>query len=108
MSDRSQNGTRYSNQPRITQLHNMPYHQHEVGEHHGKQEHLTGHEQTRQQHEHVVHSSENMHNSAQSAQPTEEETALLAYQLWQARGCPEGTPDEDWLNAEQQLTERGK
>jgi hypothetical protein len=27
----------------------------------------------------------------------------LAYQLWEARGCPEGTPEEDWFNAEKAL-----
>lgn len=27
----------------------------------------------------------------------------LAYRLWQSRGCPEGTADQDWLDAEKQL-----
>jgi hypothetical protein len=27
----------------------------------------------------------------------------LAYHLWQARGCPEGGADLDWLEAERQL-----
>lgn len=27
----------------------------------------------------------------------------LAYHLWQARGCPEGTAEKDWLDAEKQL-----
>jgi Protein of unknown function (DUF2934) len=27
----------------------------------------------------------------------------LAYRLWQARGCPEGTAERDWLDAEKQL-----
>ncbi len=27
----------------------------------------------------------------------------LAYSLWQARGCPEGTAEQDWLDAEKQL-----
>ena len=31
------------------------------------------------------------------------EVAQLAYALWQQRGCPEGSPEIDWLNAEQQL-----
>ena len=31
------------------------------------------------------------------------EIAALAYQLWQARGCPVGSPEIDWLQAEQQL-----
>jgi hypothetical protein len=29
--------------------------------------------------------------------------AALAYQLWQARGCPDGSPDTDWFQAEQEL-----
>ena len=35
--------------------------------------------------------------------PAHEQIAALAYALWQARGCPEGSPEEDWLNAEKQL-----
>ena len=31
------------------------------------------------------------------------EIAVLAHELWQARGCPQGSPDVDWLAAEQQL-----
>lgn len=29
--------------------------------------------------------------------------ANLAYKLWQQRGCPEGTPEEDWSRAEHLL-----
>ena len=32
-----------------------------------------------------------------------EEIARLAYTLWQERGCPDGSPDDDWNRAEQQL-----
>ena len=32
-----------------------------------------------------------------------EQIAALAYQFWQDRGCPEGTPDEDWFRAEREL-----
>jgi len=28
----------------------------------------------------------------------------LAYQLWEARGRPNGSPEQDWLDAERQLT----
>jgi hypothetical protein len=28
---------------------------------------------------------------------------ILAHQFWRARGCPEGSPDEDWFLAEEQL-----
>jgi hypothetical protein len=27
----------------------------------------------------------------------------LAYRLWQARGCPEGSAERDWFDAEKQL-----
>jgi Protein of unknown function (DUF2934) len=27
----------------------------------------------------------------------------LAYQLWKARGCPDGTAEQDWQEAERQL-----
>ena len=34
------------------------------------------------------------------------EIAALAHQLWELRGCPEGSPDEDWAHAAQQLRDR--
>jgi hypothetical protein len=35
-----------------------------------------------------------------------DEIATLAYELWQARGCPHGSPEEDWLRAETELRSR--
>jgi Protein of unknown function (DUF2934) len=35
--------------------------------------------------------------------PTHEEIATLAYALWEGRGCPEGSPEVDWFEAEQEL-----
>jgi hypothetical protein len=32
-----------------------------------------------------------------------EQIAALAYALWQERGCPEGSPEEDWFRAEAEL-----
>lgn len=32
--------------------------------------------------------------------------AALAYELWQGRGCPEGSPEEDWSRAEEELQAR--
>jgi hypothetical protein len=29
--------------------------------------------------------------------------AVLAYQFWQERGCPVGTPEEDWFRAEREI-----
>lgn len=35
--------------------------------------------------------------------PEPEQIARLAYSYWQARGCPEGSPEEDWHRAEAEL-----
>lgn len=35
-----------------------------------------------------------------------EEVARLAYTHWQIRGCPDGSPEDDWLRAEQDLNGR--
>jgi hypothetical protein len=37
--------------------------------------------------------------------PSHQEIESLAHQLWEDRGCPIGTPEEDWSNAERKLTE---
>jgi len=33
----------------------------------------------------------------------QDEVASLAYAYWQERGCPEGSPEEDWFRAEADL-----
>jgi Protein of unknown function (DUF2934) len=38
-----------------------------------------------------------------AGQSDEEAIARLAYQLWEARGCPAGTAEQDWLEAEAML-----
>lgn len=38
----------------------------------------------------------------------QEEIARLAYSYWLARGCPEGSPEEDWLLAEQEVRQQHK
>jgi hypothetical protein len=35
-----------------------------------------------------------------------EEVAAHAYRCWHERGCPEGSPEEDWHRAEQELRNR--
>jgi len=35
--------------------------------------------------------------------PDHEEIAYLAYRYWQERGCPIGSPEEDWYRAENEL-----
>lgn len=41
--------------------------------------------------------------SGLSATPTAHEIAALARKLWDERGCPEGSPEQDWYEAERQL-----
>jgi len=38
--------------------------------------------------------------------PLSEQIAALAHALWQERGCPEGSSEEDWFKAEHQLAEQ--
>lgn len=40
------------------------------------------------------------------AVPTNEEIARLAYSYWLARGRQGGSPEEDWLRAEKELSAR--
>jgi len=41
--------------------------------------------------------------SADIAAPSYNQIAVLAYAYWQERGCTEGTDQENWLRAEQEL-----
>lgn len=36
-------------------------------------------------------------------QPRHEEVAARAYMRWQERGCPEGSAEQDWFQAEEEL-----
>jgi hypothetical protein len=55
MSARYNNGSHYENHQRERELQDGPEHAHRAAELHGKQEHLTGHEQTRQSLEYNLH-----------------------------------------------------
>jgi hypothetical protein len=37
------------------------------------------------------------------SQPSHQAIALLAYDIWERRGSPLGSPEEDWFEAEKQL-----
>ena len=37
-----------------------------------------------------------------------EKIEQLAYSYWVERGCPEGSPDEDWFRAEATLREQAR
>jgi hypothetical protein len=95
----------YENHRRAAELHDVAAHAHRVAEQHGKPGHLTGPEHSRQALEH----SQNAHRLTQAATAGHviafghEEIAALAHKLWQARGCPDGSPQEDWFNAAAEL-----
>lgn len=42
-------------------------------------------------------------NGAATAASERDHVAELAYTLWESRGCPIGSPEEDWFKAEQEL-----
>ena len=109
MSTRFNDGSHYENHQRAAELHEGPEHAHRAAGDHGQQEHETGHEQTRQTLEH----SEQPHQQPHA--PTvghgivafgHKEIAALAYALWQAKGCPEGSAEEDWFQAAKELRAR--
>ena len=109
MSTRYNDGSHYENHQRAAELHDGAAHAHRVAEVQGKQDHLTPHELTRQALEH----SQNAHEQTEATTVGHgirafghAEIAALAHEIWLARGCPEGTAEEDWLNAAQQLRSR--
>jgi Protein of unknown function (DUF2934) len=54
----------------------------------------------------VTRSTEVVEESSdkQEARLFREQIAALAYSLWQDRGCPQGTSEQDWFKAEEELT----
>jgi hypothetical protein len=103
MSTRYNNGSHYENHQRAAELHDVAAHAHRVAEQRGQQEHQSGHEHSRQALEH----SQNAYLQSQVVSAFgHDDIAALAHELWQARGCPEGSPDEDWLHAVKELRSR--
>lgn len=76
-------------------MHDAAAHAHRTAAQHDKGEHLTGHEHSRQALEHSLQA----HRETQSISFGYERIAALAHRLWQARGCPQGSAQEDWMHA---------
>jgi DUF2934 family protein len=109
MSTRYNDGSHYENHQRATELLDSAAHAHRVAEQQGKQDHLTGHEYSREALEH----SQGAHQHTQEATAGHgiaafghADIAALAYELWRARGCPDGSPEEDWFHAAEALRSR--
>jgi len=56
-----------------------------------------------QEHYPEQHEVANAGNGASS--PTHDQIAIRAFELWHAKGCPHGTAEQDWFDAEAQLQE---
>ena len=52
----------------------------------------------------AAESPETNQDALSSAVSRREKIALLAYTYWVQRGCPGGSPEEDWFRAERELT----
>jgi hypothetical protein len=109
MSTRYNDGSHYENHQRAAELHDAAAHAHRVAEQQGKQDHLTGHEHSRQ----ALEDSHDAHQHTQAVTAAHgiaafghDDIAALAHQLWQERGCPVGSPEEDWFHAAEQLRSR--
>jgi hypothetical protein len=110
MSTRYNNGSHYENHQRAAELHDSAAHAHRsAAEAHEKQDHQTGQELSRRA---LEHSREAFEHTGQTHQSTvsfgHQDMAVLAHALWQARGCPEGSPDQDWFQAAQDLRARAE
>ena len=111
MSTRYKNGSHYENHQRAAELHDQAAHAHRAAaEQHGKQDHQTGHEKSREALEHSRQAYLRAHELHQNdahdpnvSDPLQEEIAALAYKLWVERGRPEGSAEEDWFRAAEQL-----
>jgi hypothetical protein len=55
------------------------------------------------QHEAALDPQLTEHDGAERAPSLHDQIALLAYSYWEARRGPFGSPEEDWLRAEQEI-----
>jgi hypothetical protein len=99
----------HESQQIAAERHDLAVHAHRTGaEHHGKEDHLTGHESSRQALEHsnkvYLHAQQEQQKSGAAHEG--KDIAALAYKLWQGRGCPEGSSEEDWFRAVEALRSR--
>jgi hypothetical protein len=116
MSTRYNHGSHYENHQRAAELHEAAAHaHHRAAAAHENQDHQTAKEQSKQAFEHSERAYEHTTNMERGAVNEygvaifgHADIAKLAYELWQARGCPQGSPEEDWFHAARELRARGE
>ena len=114
MSTRYNNGSHYENHQRAAELHDAAAHAHRsAAEAHEKQDHETGQERSRQALEHSQKAYQHtgqingaVVNEHGFTMYGHREIAERAHALWQARGCPIGSPELDWFRASHELRAR--
>lgn len=112
MSTHHDTGSQYQNHYQAAELHDKAAHAHRVAAaaDYGKQDRLAGHQHSSEALEHsqraYLHTQElhkaNSHEH-RLAMFGHHDIAALAHELWQARGCPEGTAEQDWHTAVERL-----
>lgn len=114
MSTRYNNGSHYENHQRAAELQDGAAHAHSsAAEAHDKQDHQTGQEHSRQALEHSERACQHTENRDAVNKHGiaifgHDDIARLAHELWQARGCPQGSPEEDWFHAAHELRARAE
>lgn len=97
---------RKQNHNRAAELHDRAADAHRIAQNHEKGDEVTG-----QKHSHQALYHSQAANELTKAMVSRcgvttiahEEIATLAFELWQARGCPFGSPEVDWSRAESEL-----
>ncbi len=100
---------RKQNHNRAAELHDRAAEAHRVAQKHEKGDAITGQKHSHQALYHSQAANELTKAMAFGYGVTtiaHDEIATLAYELWQARGCPFGSPEEDWSRAESELRAR--
>ena len=94
---------------RAAELHDRAAEAHRIAQRHERGDVITGGEDSRQALQHSQ-AADNLTKALASGHgvitSAHDEVAALAYQLWQARGCPDGSPQEDWFHAAEELRSR--
>jgi DUF2934 family protein len=100
---------RKQNHSRAAELHDRAAAAHRVAQNHEKGDEITGQKHSDQARYHSQAANELTQAMASRYIATtiaHDEIATLAYELWQARGCPFGSPEVDWSRAESELRAR--
>jgi len=99
----------YQNHNRAAELHDRAADAHRIAQKNEQGGELTGDEHSRRA-LHLSQAADNLTKAIALGSGVttfaHDEIAALAYELWQARGCPYGSSEEDWLHAESELRAR--